>query len=102
MYAEYFGLKEIPFRITPDQRFLWYSEQHLEAKQKILYHLTQSAGPIYLLAEDPPEQFKSRSIPATFILDKNGMIALRHIGAATWDDDSVVTFVRGLAATPKT
>jgi len=51
MYAEYFGLKEIPFRITPDPRFLWYSEQHLEAKQKILYHLTQSAGPIYLLAE---------------------------------------------------
>jgi thiol-disulfide isomerase/thioredoxin len=59
-------------------------------------------APIYLLAEDPPEQFKSRSIPATFILDKNGMIALRHTGAATWDDNSVVTFVRGLAATPKT
>ena len=52
MYAEYFGLKEIPFRITPDPRFLWYSEQHLEAKQKILYHLTQSAGPIYLLVTD--------------------------------------------------
>ena len=51
MYAEYLGLKEIPFRITPDPRFLWYSEQHLEAKQKILYHLTQSAGLLYLLAE---------------------------------------------------
>ena len=51
MYAEYFGLVETPFRITPDPRFLWYSEQHLEAKQKILYHLTQSVGPIYLLAE---------------------------------------------------
>ena len=51
MYTEYFGLAETPFRITPDPRFLWYSEQHLEAKQKILYHLTQSVGPIYLLAE---------------------------------------------------
>lgn len=51
MYTSYFGLAEIPFRITPDPRFLWYSEQHLEAKQKILYHITQSAGPIYLLAD---------------------------------------------------
>ncbi len=50
MYAEYFGLTEVPFKITPDPRFLWYSEQHLEAKQKILYHITQSVGPIYLLA----------------------------------------------------
>ncbi len=51
MYVEYFGLAELPFRITPDPRFLWYSEQHLEAKDKISYHLTQSAGPIYLLAD---------------------------------------------------
>lgn len=51
MYADYFGLAEIPFRITPDPRYLWYSEQHQEAKDKILHHITQSAGPIYLLAE---------------------------------------------------
>lgn len=51
MYAEYFGLAELPFRITPDPRFLWYSEQHQEAKNKILYHITQSVGPIYLLAD---------------------------------------------------
>jgi general secretion pathway protein A len=51
MYAQYFGLAELPFRITPDPRFLWYSPQHQEAKQKIIYHITQSAGPIYLLAD---------------------------------------------------
>ena len=51
MYADYFGLAEIPFRITPDPRYLWYSEQHQEAKDKILHHITQSAGPIYLLAD---------------------------------------------------
>lgn len=51
MYADYFGLAEIPFRITPDPRYLWYSEQHQEAKDKILLHITQSAGPIYLLAD---------------------------------------------------
>ncbi len=41
----------MPFMITPDPRFLWYSEQHQEAKNKILYHIVSSAGPIYLLAE---------------------------------------------------
>src|SRR5260221_1121977 len=51
MYAQYFGLAELPFRITPDPRYLWYSPQHQEAKQKILYQITQSAGPIYLLAD---------------------------------------------------
>src|SRR5436190_22906141 len=51
MYAKYFGLAELPFRITPDPRFLWYSSQHQEAKQKIVYHITQSVGPIYLLAD---------------------------------------------------
>ena len=51
MYAKYFGLAEMPFRITPDPRFLWYSDQHQEAKQKIIYHINESVGPIYLLAE---------------------------------------------------
>jgi len=51
MYSKHFGLKENPFRILPDPRFLWYSEQHLEAKEKILYHLNQSAGPILLKAD---------------------------------------------------
>lgn len=51
MYAQYFGLAELPFRITPDPRFLWYSDQHQTAKEKIIYHVTQSVGPIYLLAD---------------------------------------------------
>ena len=56
--------------------------------------------PIYVLAGEPPECFTGRAIPATFVLDKAGMIAMRHFGAAAWDADSVVAFVRGLAAKP--
>lgn len=51
MYAEYFGLSEIPFKIIPDPRFLWYSTQHKEAKAKIQFHLSQQDGPVYLSAE---------------------------------------------------
>ena len=56
--------------------------------------------PVYVLSGEPPECFKGRAIPATFVLDKDGMIAMRHFGAAAWDSDSVVAFVRGLAAKP--
>lgn len=51
MYESYFNLAEIPFRITPDPRFLWWSDQHKEAKEKIMYHVMESVAPIYLIAD---------------------------------------------------
>ena len=51
MYAKHFGLSETPFRILPDPRFLWYSDQHKEAKAKIDYHISQKDGPVYLSAD---------------------------------------------------
>jgi thiol-disulfide isomerase/thioredoxin len=56
--------------------------------------------PIYVLDGETPECFKTRAIPATFVLDRMGNVALRHMGAAAWDHESVVTFVRALAAAP--
>jgi thiol-disulfide isomerase/thioredoxin len=56
--------------------------------------------PVYVFGGEPPTCFRSRAIPATFILDQGGRIVMRHFGAARWDDASVVAFVRGLAATP--
>jgi general secretion pathway protein A len=51
MYYNYFGLAETPFKITPDPRFLWYSDQHKEAKAKIEIHIIQKDGPVYLSAD---------------------------------------------------
>jgi general secretion pathway protein A len=51
VYTQYFGLAEIPFRITPDPRFLWYSPQHREVKAKILHHIQTRKGPVYLFAD---------------------------------------------------
>jgi general secretion pathway protein A len=77
MYTNYFGLAELPFRITPDPRFLWYSEQHLEAKQKILYQITQSAGPIYLLADiGTGKTTIARRIVEELLADKNKKVVL--------------------------
>jgi type II secretory pathway predicted ATPase ExeA len=37
MYAEYFGLREKPFRKTPDPRYLYRSEVHEEALEQLLF-----------------------------------------------------------------
>jgi general secretion pathway protein A len=37
MYAEYFGLREKPFRKTPDPRYLYLSEAHEEALEQLLF-----------------------------------------------------------------
>lgn len=55
--------------------------------------------PVYTAAE-LPDIFRSGAIPATYVIDRTGAIALRHTGAARWDDPGVVSFVRGLAVMP--
>ncbi len=44
MYQRFFGLKEKPFRITPDPRFLYLSEKHAEALDHLIYGITQGEG----------------------------------------------------------
>ena len=46
---------------------------------------------------NPPSVFRSNGIPATFVVDPSGMVVYRHLGAARWDADVVVTFLRGLS-----
>src|SRR4030042_2576058 len=44
MYQLFFGLKEKPFRITPDPRFLYLSEKHAEALDHLTYGISQGEG----------------------------------------------------------
>ena len=53
-----------------------------------------------VMDREPPEIFAHRSIPATFIVDKQGAGAMRHRGAARWDADTVVAYVGELARRP--
>jgi thiol-disulfide isomerase/thioredoxin len=47
---------------------------------------------------DRPALFEAPGIPATFILDPQGVVVFQHIGMAQWDHESTVTFVRDLLA----
>jgi general secretion pathway protein A len=77
MYAQYFGLSEIPYKITPDPRFLWYSDQHKEAKAKIEYHLSQKDGPVYLSAEVGLGKTSiAQRLRDEFVADKSKIVVL--------------------------
>lgn len=52
--------------------------------------------PIYTLEDDRPKMYKT-GVPSTFIISPDGRIAFRNRGAARWNDDTSIAFMRGLA-----
>ncbi len=48
MYASFFGLKETPFNLTPDTRYLFLSRQHRDALNYLLYGIHERKGFIVL------------------------------------------------------
>lgn len=51
MYLEFYGLHEFPFSVTPDPRYLYYSEHHREAYCHLMYGVQQRKGFIQLTGE---------------------------------------------------
>ncbi len=51
MYNEYFGLRETPFSIAPDPRYLFMSNQHKEALAHLLYGVKSDGGFVLLTGE---------------------------------------------------
>lgn len=51
MYLEYYGLKQAPFEITPNPRFLFYSAKHREAFNHLLYGIRERKGFVQMTGE---------------------------------------------------
>jgi general secretion pathway protein A len=51
MYTSYFGLREMPFSITPDPAYLYMSPRHQEALGHLLYGTGQYGGFVQLTGE---------------------------------------------------
>lgn len=51
MYLKFYNLREFPFNITPDPKFLYFASQHKEAFDYLMYGITQRKGFIELTGE---------------------------------------------------
>jgi len=51
MYLDFYGFREPPFSITPDPRFLFFSERHREALQHLLYGIRERKGFVQITGE---------------------------------------------------
>jgi general secretion pathway protein A len=51
MYLDFYGLREKPFNLTPDPRFIYLSKNHREAFAHLLYGINNRAGFILLTGE---------------------------------------------------
>lgn len=51
MYLDFYGFREPPFNITPDPRFLFFSDGHREAFQHLLYGIRERKGFIQITGE---------------------------------------------------
>ena len=51
MYTSFFGLKEKPFSITPDPRYLFMSERHAEALAHLMYGVNEAGGFVQLTGD---------------------------------------------------
>jgi general secretion pathway protein A len=51
MYETYYGLKENPFNVTPDPKFIYLGDNHREALAQLLYGVREKKGFIVMTGE---------------------------------------------------
>jgi general secretion pathway protein A len=92
MYTTYFGLKENPFNLTPDPRYLFLSRRHQEALSHLRYGITERKGFILItgkigtgkttliraLLADLDRDIKTALIFNAYISDKEILHAINH------------------------
>ena len=81
------------FKDNQDIVFLFLSK---EDRNTIIDYLpkdeTLSQLPLYKIITDD-ELFSTRGIPTTFIVDSAGVVKVKDVGSAIWNDQSVVDFI---------
>ena len=51
MYAEFYGLRELPFALTPDPRFIYFTPSHTEVMANLHYGVESGKGLIVVTGE---------------------------------------------------
>ena len=46
MYQQFYGLRELPFELTPNPKYLFLTKQHREALSTLVYGLSSGKVPL--------------------------------------------------------
>jgi len=98
--AEMPGIQDLygTFQDHPDIVFIMINIEGKEDKVRKFIKKKKYTFSIYFPdASLIPKVYESSGIPATFVLDKEGYIAYKKIGMASYDSDSFVKYIEKLA-----
>ncbi len=90
MYTKYFKLKEEPFTTTPDPRFLYESEMHQEALDRLMMGITSRRGINAIVAE--PGLGKS-TIIRTLLNGLNKKVHFAWVFNTTMDIKNLIKYI---------
>ena len=92
------GIQRLRNRLksTPGARILLISGEGSETVRDFLNRNGYDL-PVYIEDGSISRRFGVEAIPVVFLLNRKGRVVFRHDGAARWDGDAVVEFIRKLA-----
>ena len=73
--------------------FVCVSQENAETLKKCIEEKNYSVPVFYAETPSPPE-LNAVALPSTFIIAPDGKIVLKHVGAADWAHESVLSFLR--------
>lgn len=79
--------ENIVFLLISNEQIEKVISYHERKKYEVPFHIIDNDGFI-------PQQYYSRSIPTTFIINKEGKIVKASAGAEDWDDEAFVQSIR--------
>lgn len=86
--AEMPDLQELYNQYKDDVVFLFVANDEREKVQNFM----QKKGyrlPVYYENSAPPKDLEHPSIPTTYVIDKEGKIVLKKVGAASWNSEAM-------------
>jgi len=76
--------------------FLLVSPEEPRTVEAFLRRYSYGDLPVFLEIQEMPSAFGLEALPTTYVVDREGRIALKHRGALEWDDPTVGEFLRAL------
>lgn len=98
--AEMPGIQRLYEKTGDRVAFVMLSVDQDEEKVREYMRKKGYTFPVYRRIEALPEALSSPSIPATFVIDRNGQIALKKVGMANYDNADFISKLDGLVAAP--